>query len=161
VWAFSFLESAVATDYSSLEEFQSAVEASLRPKIVAELRTELASMFEGVRAIFETTMAGHRQAQEQFKADCCATMDSMKASIPAAPDLSPFHDAIGKLVQLEAQLAQVAATLGTSPKESPALIKVMKSIETMCEKMDQPKVREGTAELPSGGTVKLRLVEKK
>lgn len=154
----------MATDYSSLEEFEVAVESRLRPKIVAELRTEFAAMFEGVRAICETAMAGHRQALEQFKAECASTMDGMQASIPAVPDLSPFHDAIGKLGAVADQLAQTAASLNearNAPKNDPALANLVKSIETLCAQMDRPRIKEGTAELPGGGSVKLRIVEKK
>lgn len=146
--------------FASLEELITSVIERVVPLVVAQLRPAIAQMGDGALALADSRHTQMSQSMQAFGTQHALAMQELKAAIPVMPDLHPL------VAALEANTAADRSETDLQPlvQSMNALVKQLASsdlaMREMCDRMDKPVTREGTAELPSGGTVKLRIVEK-
>lgn len=145
-------------DFATIEELQASIKANLKQELLAELRVELAHMFEGVRAVLEQGQSRHTQSIEQLSQAHVGALAEVRAAIPQMPDMGPMVVVLDKLAEVSSSMHGACQALSTQP--DPSVTALTQIVRDLLVRMDKPVIREGTAELPSG-SVKLRIVETK
>jgi len=146
--------------FATLDELVSSVIERAIPAVIAALTPIIAQRIDGALSLADNRHAQMLQTVQAYGVQHTQAMQEVKAAIPVMPDLRPLVTA------LEANTAADRSETDLQPlvQAITALVKQMASsdraMREMCDRMDKPVTREGTAELPSGGTVKLRIVEK-
>jgi hypothetical protein len=151
---------AAEPQFATLEELISAVVERALPLAVAALKPVLAQQIEGALSLVDQRYAQVSQAMNGFSEQHTRAVQELKAAIPRMPDMTPIENC-GAMLQQAAHALATRDTSGGITELTRAIGALVKSQEQICARLDRPSVREGTAQLPSGGEVKLRVVESK
>lgn len=121
--------------------------------MVGQLVDGALSVVHARLAQFEQQFAQHEQRMANLAVE-------VRAAIPQMPDFGPL------VAALEAVTARMGEGSDRIPADPPGLAALIQSnaemtaaFRAMCTQMDKPIVREGVADLPSGGQVKMRITE--
>lgn len=151
----------MAEEFASLDELVASVVERAIPQIIAALTPVMTQRIDGALSLVDGRHANMTQALQAYGTEHARALQELKAAIPRMPDMQPIEQLCQLLASRPEEGAGIAELVKVATEQTRAITALTKSHEQMCMRMDRPSVKEGTAQLPSGGEVKLRIVESK